>query len=137
MERIQCGAFAGLIAQTLTYPIEVTRRRMQTAQLQGTAVGYLEIASNQYSKANTTSTMAQAAANAASKPPASLPASSMVSVMVSLYKEQGFRGFMKGVTMNWLKGPVAFAISFTVFDSVQGFMESDAERARRLPSRFQ
>ena len=60
----------------------------------------------------------------------------MASTVADLFQEQGVRGFFKGVSMNWLKGPLAFGISFTIFDTVQGWIESDAERARRLPDRI-
>jgi solute carrier family 25 protein 42 len=116
MERIQCGAFAGLVAQTVTYPIEVTRRRMQTiGMLSDTAVGCLGVQQQRAAQER-------------------LP--SMGSTVMDLYKEQGVRGFFKGVSMNWMKGPIAFGISFTVFDTVQGMMETDAERAHKLPGRF-
>ncbi|EEC51868.1 predicted protein, partial [Phaeodactylum tricornutum CCAP 1055/1] len=85
IERMQCGAFSGLIAQSITYPIEVTRRRMQT-------IGLVE----------------------------TLP--SLVGTIRSLYAEQGLRGFFKGVSMNWMKGPIAFSISFTAFDTLQSLM---------------
>ena len=122
VERIQCGALAGLVAQTLTYPIEVTRRRMQTIGIVGihndsalSAVGGLAAAEG------------RPAASAAASPPG------LVSTVRDLYAEQGARGFMKGVSMNWMKGPVAFGISFTTFDHVQKWMESDRERRARLP----
>eukprot|EP00527_Entomoneis_sp_CCMP2396_P000357 CAMPEP_0198142786 /NCGR_PEP_ID=MMETSP1443-20131203/5480_1 /TAXON_ID=186043 /ORGANISM="Entomoneis sp., Strain CCMP2396" /LENGTH=471 /DNA_ID=CAMNT_0043805877 /DNA_START=230 /DNA_END=1645 /DNA_ORIENTATION=+ len=122
MERMQCGAFAGLFAQTATYPIEVTRRRMQTVGLVGndTAFGCLK-----------TSKKSGAAAAVLPDHP-----ESMQSTIRHLYAEQGIRGFFKGVSMNWMKGPVAFSISFTAFDTVQGLLESEAERAQRLPKRF-
>ena len=111
---MQCGALAGLIAQTVTYPIEVTRRRMQTVGVVGihndsalTALGL----SNQQNPM---------------RPP------TLVETVVGLYKEQGVRGFLKGVSMNWSKGPVAFSISFTTYDSVQKVLESPAERMHRL-----
>lgn len=31
-------------------------------------------------------------------------------------KEQGVRGLFKGLSMNWVKGPVGISISFTMFD---------------------
>lgn len=122
IERMQCGAFAGLIAQTLTYPIEVCRRRMQTIGLVGTdtSLGSLAGASNTTATTN--------------NPP--LKALNLIQTVTSLYKEQGIRGFFKGVTMNWIKGPVAFSISFTTFDTMKEMMETESERAIRLPRRW-
>ena len=60
---------------------------------------------------------------------------SMVWVLRELYKEQGIRGLFKGVSLNWMKGPVAFSISFTMFDIVSGLLSTDAERKFRTPDR--
>ena len=152
IERMVCGGLAGLIAQTLTYPIEVTRGRMQTVGL---------LATNDvtaFSSLNcpiTTGRTTSAAASAASSSMAStttttvttnttaIPGSSsvssssmaaassrrmtttlsspptLISTIRDLYVEQGIRGFYKGVTMNWIKGPMAFSISFTCYDHIQ------------------
>lgn len=147
MERMQCGAFAGLIAQTATYPIEVTRRRMQTLGLVGndTAFSCLNKQPASGKAAVTSSVTGTASATFAAATPTSrsvvaseqpqMP-ESIVSTVRHLYQEQGIRGFFKGVSMNWIKGPVAFSISFTTFDTVQGWLESDSERRQRLPQRF-
>ena len=138
MERMQCGAFAGLFAQTATYPIEVTRRRMQTGDLvassQDTALGCLDGSGTK--KRQTTNAIKPPTTTATTS--SSLPRhpTTMQSTVLHLYREQGIRGFYKGVSMNWMKGPIAFSISFTTFDTVQGLMETEAERAQRLPRRF-
>ena len=36
-----------------------------------------------------------------------------------ILKAEGKRGFFKGVTMNWVKGPIAISISFTAFDALK------------------
>jgi uncharacterized protein (DUF2384 family) len=61
----------------------------------------------------------------------------MITTMAHLLEEQGLRGFFKGVSMNWIKGPVAFSISFTAFDTIQGWieMESEKEERNRLTNR--
>jgi solute carrier family 25, member 42 len=109
---MECGAIAGLVAQTITYPLEVTRRRMQTMGIvkgKDAAVSALGMGGELASGDHT-----------------------MVSTMRQLFREQGLRGFFKGVSMNWIKGPIAFSISFTAFDTVQGLMETESERLHRL-----
>lgn len=112
IERMQCGALAGLFAQTGTYPMEVVRRRMQTFGLVGQDTAL--------------SSLGEAKARDLLKPP---PVGRIVK---ELYQEQGFRGFFKGVSMNWMKGPIAFSISFTAYDTVKILMETDSERRLRL-----
>jgi hypothetical protein len=60
---------------------------------------------------------------------------SMGDIVRELYAEQGVRGFFKGVSLNWFKGPIAFSISFTIFDLVQIYLETEEERMIRLPRR--
>ena len=60
----------------------------------------------------------------------------LLSIVKDLYREQGYRGFLKGVSMNWIKGPLAFSISFTAFDLIQGVVETESERKLRLPRRM-
>lgn len=115
IEKMQCGALSGLFAQTTTYPLEVTRRRMQT-------IGFVP----------TSGKDAAVKSLGCSEYHAESPVG-MFGTMRHLYKEQGLRGFFKGVSMNWMKGPVAFSISFTTFDIVQGFLLTDYERALRSP----
>lgn len=117
-EKMQCGALSGLVAQTVSYPLEVTRRRMQTIGIVPTrgsdsAIG--ELGTKESGR--------------------QLKASNMATTMRLLFQEQGVRGMFKGVTMNWLKGPLSFSISFTAFDMVQKFVSTDEERTLRNPHR--
>jgi hypothetical protein len=92
-------------------------------------------------KANEKTATATVAATAVTAPQATTtnatqksllpPPQSMIMTMKHLFNEQGIRGFYKGVTMNWVKGPVAFSISFTAFDTIKGLLETDDERLAR------
>lgn len=118
MQKIQCGAISGLFAQTLTYPLEVIRRRMQTmgvASGKDAAVGSLGLGHAAVASPNDNM--------------------NMVSTVRGVLSEQGMRGLFKGVTLNWLKGPIAFSISFTTFDIMQGLLETESERTLRSPTR--
>eukprot|EP00941_MAST-03F_sp_MAST-3F-sp1_P001431 g1431.t1 len=84
-ERMFCGAIAGLVAQTVTYPLDTSRRRMQTD-------GFVE-AGKRYSN--------------------------VWSTLMRITKEEGVQALFKGVSMNWLKGPVAVSISFTLNDLIR------------------
>lgn len=130
IERMQCGALSGLFAQTITYPLEVTRRRMQTIGIVATSGNDAAVdVVGKGSSGQTTNTKAAIRAVAPNKPP------SMSSIVKELYLEQGVRGFFKGVSLNWFKGPIAFSISFTCFDVIQNSLATDAERQFQLPRR--
>uniref|UniRef100_A0A3B4AWP4 Mitochondrial coenzyme A transporter SLC25A42 n=1 Tax=Periophthalmus magnuspinnatus TaxID=409849 RepID=A0A3B4AWP4_9GOBI len=83
-ERLAFGACAGLIGQSASYPLDVVRRRMQTAGVTGHTYG------------------------------------TILSTMREIVAEEGVvRGLYKGLSMNWVKGPIAVGISFTTFDLTQ------------------
>ncbi|GAA6222316.1 mitochondrial coenzyme A transporter SLC25A42 [Lates japonicus] len=80
-ERLAFGACAGLIGQSASYPLDVVRRRMQTAGVTGSSYG------------------------------------TILGTMREIITQEGvIRGLYKGLSMNWLKGPIAVGISFTTFD---------------------
>ncbi|KAM9322421.1 mitochondrial coenzyme A transporter SLC25A42 [Pholidichthys leucotaenia] len=83
-ERLAFGACAGFLAQSASYPLDVVRRRMQTAGVTGHTYG------------------------------------TILGTMKEIVFEEGvIRGLYKGLSMNWVKGPIAVGISFTTFDLTQ------------------
>ncbi|XP_034439399.1 mitochondrial coenzyme A transporter SLC25A42-like [Hippoglossus hippoglossus] len=86
-ERLAFGACAGLIGQSASYPLDVVRRRMQTAGVTGSSYG------------------------------------TILGTMRAIVTQEGvIRGLYKGLSMNWLKGPIAVGISFTTFDITHGLL---------------
>jgi len=90
-----------------------------------TAFGNVGVAASQATGSSIVGGSAAAGTRASPPPP------TLFHTVRNLYLEQGARGFFKGVAVNWMKGPVAFAISFTTFDHMQQLMETDSERRAR------
>ncbi|XP_037673943.1 mitochondrial coenzyme A transporter SLC25A42 isoform X3 [Choloepus didactylus] len=83
-ERMLFGACAGLLGQSASYPLDVVRRRLQTAGVTGH------------------------------------PRASIARTLRTIARDEGaVRGLYKGLSMNWVKGPVAVGVSFTTFDLLQ------------------
>lgn len=92
VERLTCGAIAGLAAQTATYSLDIIRRRMQT---EGYVRGF-ETSGERLVKY-----------------------ASMRRTMELIYREEGMKAFFKGLSMNVVKGPIAVGVSFATHDFVR------------------
>uniref|UniRef100_A0A8W8P0B1 Solute carrier family 25 member 42 n=1 Tax=Magallana gigas TaxID=29159 RepID=A0A8W8P0B1_MAGGI len=90
IERMAFGAVAGLLGQSASYPLDIVRRRMQTAGVTGQGSMYTSI-------------------------------SQTVKVV---WRSEGWRGLYKGLSMNWIKGPIAVGTSFTVYDTSLHWLRS-------------
>jgi solute carrier family 25 protein 42 len=113
----------------VAYPLEVTRRRMQTIGIVPTSGK--DAAVDAVGKGSMRAEAAEAAIRALT--PKNPP--SMFAIVSELYAEQGINGFYKGVSLNWFKGPIAFSISFTIFDTIQSNISTESEKIARLPRR--
>lgn len=91
---LACGAVAGLAAQTLTYPFDVVRRRMQ---IEGLALHKTSI-------------------QPSTEPflPKSTP-----KALVEMARRHGWRVLFAGLSINYLKVVPSTAIGFTLFDHVK------------------
>ncbi|XP_013386568.1 mitochondrial coenzyme A transporter SLC25A42 isoform X3 [Lingula anatina] len=90
-QRLCFGALAGLCGQSASYPLDIVRRRMQTAGVTGKSSEYTGI----------------------------------IRTMRKVVQAEGvIGGLYKGLSMNWIKGPIAVGISFTTFETVQKYLRS-------------
>ena len=99
IERMIFGAIAGLIGQTISYPFDVVRRRLQTAAV---------IRPNEKSLG------------------------AIATARKIIYEEGITGGLYKGVTMNWLKGPISVGISFMTFDVLLKLIRQSSLFAQNL-----
>nr|XP_053642948.1 mitochondrial coenzyme A transporter SLC25A42-like [Cherax quadricarinatus] len=90
LERMMFGAVAGIIGQSSSYPLDIVRRRMQTANVTGNGNSYKTI----------------------------------MGTLAKVYREEGlYHGLYKGLSLNFIKGPIAVGISFSTFDTLKLSLE--------------
>jgi len=108
--RLGAGAMAGLVAQSATYPLDVVRRRMQVQSAQSAA----------------DAAAAATAHGSGQGDPMEVRAvyTGVVQATREIYHVEGLAGLYKGLTMNWVKGPIAVATSFAVNDLIKGWMRN-------------
>ena len=96
LENALAGGAAGIIGQTVSYPLDVVRRRMQTAVLA----------------------------------PGIRAAPSMLAVFSDLVRTEGLAGMYKGLSVNFLKAPLAMGISFSAYAHVKEYLQVRALEAQ-------
>ena len=89
--RLAAGAAAGACGQSLTYPLDVVKRRMQTDGAGGTGYRY----------------------------------KNLVRTVLYIWRTEGLRkGLFKGLSINFIKGPIAVGVAFATKDGVQALLGS-------------
>ncbi|GLE01089.1 hypothetical protein PINS_up009902 [Pythium insidiosum] len=86
-----CSYFAACIAQTATYPMDTIRRRIQT---DGFVTGSGSVSRGGHGQRYT----------------------GVVTTAQIILRHEGWRGFFKGVSVNWMRSPLATGISLTSYD---------------------
>lgn len=145
MTSLACGASAGLAAQTLTYPLDVVRRREQASDLlRGTQREFFAVPlhSPVPSAAARGRGVPAAAATATAAPTGATATASLSSAVVAslrsggstptvrrrlsitkaisvIVREEGFRGLYRGLSLTFFKTAPAIAVSFTVYDALK------------------
>lgn len=89
-----CGSFSGLVAQTLTYPLNVIRTRLQAQGMPGTLASK---ALPQYT--------------------------GMIDCAITTVKNESIRGLFKGIVPNYFKAIPAGAIGFVTFEKTKSFIK--------------
>ncbi|XP_047542862.1 mitochondrial coenzyme A transporter SLC25A42 isoform X2 [Vanessa atalanta] len=56
----------------------------------------------------------------------SYPCPTVPATLAAVYRAEGWRGFFKGLSMNWIKGPIAVGISFASYDTIKSTLRDIA-----------
>jgi len=139
LHKLAFGGLAGLVGQCCTYPLDIVRRRMQTegfSAIHAHHVSAHEEAAAAAAGSGTPGGGAGGSAAAAGRHssvqsalwrvhamlPAPLAArmlpqpGGMMDTAGRILRREGVRGLFKGLSLNFIKGPVAVGVSFTTFD---------------------
>ena len=101
--KLLCGGLAGATAQTVSYPLDVARRRMQLGQV------WIFLSSSCAVMISNTCVQVEGCG--------------MGRVLVTTYREAGLvRGLFRGMSINYLRAVPMTAVSFSVYESLKQVM---------------
>ncbi|KAL8541075.1 hypothetical protein ACS0TY_002383 [Phlomoides rotata] len=103
--RLACGAAAGTIGQTVAYPLDVIRRRMQM-------VGWSH---------------ASSVLTGDGRSKASLEYTGMIDAFRKTVRHEGFRALYKGLVPNSVKVVPSIAIAFVTYEQVKVYLGADVK----------
>lgn len=106
--KLACGALAGLLGQTFTYPVDVVRRQMQVQRMP-------------VSQGHTTSLqLAEPQING------------MLKGLAIIIRTQGWRQMFAGLSINYLKIVPSVAIGFSAYDGMKSWLGCPPREKSRL-----
>ena len=112
-QSLASGAVAGLVGQSVAYPLDVVRRRMQADAVM---LGAETTAASSSSSSSSSSSCGMKSSKVAGVG-SGYQGASMLATLRRISAEEGLRrGLFKGLSMNWIKGPIAVGISFSMYD---------------------
>jgi hypothetical protein len=137
LHKLAFGGLAGLVGQCCTYPLDIVRRRMQTEGFSAIHAHHVSAheeaaaaaagapgggASGSGAVAGRHSSVQAALWRVHGMLPAPLASrmrpqpGGMMDTAGRILRREGVRGLFKGLSLNFIKGPVAVGVSFTTFD---------------------
>ncbi|KAJ8947460.1 hypothetical protein NQ318_009761 [Aromia moschata] len=136
------GSLAGATSQSLTYPLDLARARMAVTHKHEYATLRERLFREHVDSSHTLNPIASLSFGAVAGllgQSSSYPLDivrrrmqtdttgkypNMIRTLVYVYTTEGIRGFYKGLSMNWIKGPIAVGISFATYDHIKDFLRN-------------
>ncbi|KAG2438444.1 hypothetical protein HYH02_010899 [Chlamydomonas schloesseri] len=122
------GGVSGLLAQTVTYPLDVVRRRMQVAGLQQQQQPQ-QVLQPAQSQAAAGMQQGRPGGPMGGRPPppvavvvAAPAGASTWGTAAAIARGEGLRGLFRGLSLNYVKVVPSTAIGFAVYDSLKDFL---------------
>ncbi|KAH9301910.1 hypothetical protein KI387_013493 [Taxus chinensis] len=96
--KLACGALAGLVGQTITYPLDVVRRQMQVQTLSATKDSASSLQSMEHEFKGTWDGL------------------------ITIVQRQGWKQLFSGLSINYVKVVPTVAIGFAAYDGMKSFL---------------
>lgn len=100
--KLSCGAAAGVVSQTIMYPLDVVRRQMQVQS----EVSLIEATSTRYK--------------------------GTIGTCIKIARTQGWRQFYAGLSINYMKTMPATAIGFATYEIVKDFLQVPPREKKKV-----